>query len=63
MLPMSTQPTQRPNIAIPQEMPKLMVYGFLNTLVQCFAVAVFLTLAGVSSVTGALQVALLARRL
>jgi hypothetical protein len=42
-----------------KEMPKLMVYGFLNTLVQCFAIAVFLTLVGVSSVVGALQVALL----
>ena len=42
-----------------KEMPKLLAYGFLNTLVECFAIAVFLTALGVSTLTGALQVALL----
>ncbi|MSU74375.1 DUF1761 domain-containing protein [Candidatus Kaiserbacteria bacterium] len=42
-----------------KEMPKIMAYGFLNTLAETFAIAVLLTLVGVSSLTQALQVSLL----
>lgn len=42
-----------------KEMPKIMLYGFLNTLAETFVIAVLLALVGVSSLTQALQVALL----
>lgn len=42
-----------------KEMPKLMVYGFLNTLAEVFVLAVFLALVDVASLTQALQVAFL----
>jgi hypothetical protein len=42
-----------------KEMPKIMLYGFLNTLVITFTIALFLALLGVSTLTESLQVALL----
>lgn len=41
------------------EVPKIMVYGFLNTLAISFAIAVFLALTGGSTLLSALQVTLL----
>ena len=41
------------------EMPKVMIYGFVNTLAMSFVIAVFLALTGVTSLILALQVALL----
>ena len=42
-----------------KEMPKLMAYGFLNTLAEVFALAVFLALTGPASLMQTLQVSLL----
>jgi hypothetical protein len=42
-----------------KEMPKVMFYGFLNTLAEVFAIAVFLALIGPTTLVGSLQVALL----
>ena len=42
-----------------KEMPKIMLYGFVNTLLMSFVIAVFLALTGVASLMQALQVALL----
>ncbi len=42
-----------------KEMPKIMAYGFANTLMRSFAIVVFLTLVGVSTLMRSLQVALL----
>jgi hypothetical protein len=42
-----------------KEMPKLLAYGFLNTLVMVFTLAVFLTVTGVSTLIQSVQVALL----
>jgi hypothetical protein len=42
-----------------KEMPKVMFYGFVNTLLMSYVIAVFLALIGVTSLMGALQVALL----
>jgi hypothetical protein len=41
------------------EMPKVMFYGFVNTLLVSFVIAVFLALTQVASLMQALQVALL----
>ena len=42
-----------------KEMPKIMLYGFINTLLMSFVIAIFLVLTGVSTLTETLQVALL----
>ena len=42
-----------------KEMPKIMAYGFLNTLAEVFVIAVFLALTGVTTLLASLQVALL----
>ena len=42
-----------------KEMPKIMAYGFVNTLLIVFTIAVFLALLGVSTFVEAVQIALL----
>lgn len=42
-----------------KEMPKIMAYGFLNTLIMSFVIAVFLVLTGTTTLAETLQVALL----
>jgi hypothetical protein len=42
-----------------KEMPKLLAYGFLNTLVMVFVIGVVLAIAGVYTLAQAVQVALL----
>ena len=42
-----------------KEMPKIMFYGFVNTLLMSFVIAVFLALTGVETLMQSLQVALL----
>lgn len=42
-----------------KEMPKIMAYGFLNTLLMVFVIDVFLIITGVSSLMQAIQVGLL----
>jgi len=42
-----------------KEMPKIMLYGFVNTLLMSFVIAVFLALTGVESLMQAVQVSLL----
>ena len=42
-----------------KDMPKIMLYGFVNTLLMSFVIAVFLTLAGATTLVGSLQTALL----
>jgi hypothetical protein len=41
------------------EMPKVMLYGFVNTLLMSFVIAVFLVLTSPTTLMGSLQVALL----
>lgn len=43
-----------------KEMPRVMAYGFFNTFLMCFAIAVFLVLTGATTLMESLQVALLA---
>ncbi len=42
-----------------KEMPKIMAYGFLNTLVMSFVIALFLVLTGAETLMQSLQVVLL----
>jgi uncharacterized membrane protein YkgB len=42
-----------------KEMPKVMLYGFINTLLMSYVIAVFLVLTGVTTLIGSVQVALL----
>ncbi len=42
-----------------KEMPKIMLYGFVNTLLTSLVIAVFLALAGTETLMQSLQVALL----
>jgi hypothetical protein len=42
-----------------KEMPRVMIYGFVNTLLMSFVIAVFLALTEVTSLISALQVSLL----
>ena len=43
-----------------KEMPKIMTYGFINTFLMSFAIAVFLALTGATTLIQSLQIALLA---
>ena len=42
-----------------KEMPKIVIYGLLNTFAEALTIAVFLAVTGVTTLTGSLQVALL----
>ena len=42
-----------------KEMPKILLYGFLNTLVMSFVIALFLMLTGVETLMQSIQVSLL----